>query len=145
MLKTIRMYMQGGSHLQLHMLPIKNMLSHVFTCHQYHDEHVNNYVKQLKQLRDTHEELIRTKLLNNYYDSTKEYIKAATKRVLAKKRGWDLLMATVLVDGSDRNKFGLLKNNLQSQFNCRNNQYPKTVKAVQEILSEHCIEDAYFE
>ena len=67
------------------------------------------------------------------------------KRSLAKKHGWGLLMTTILINGSDKDKFGLLKKYLWSQFNRGNDQYPKTVKAAQEILSKHCIDDAYFE
>ena len=145
MLKTIHMYMQDGLCLQLHTLTIKNALSRVLMCRQYHDEHVNDYVKRFKQIRNTLKELIGMKLLDYYYDSTNEYKAAPTKKALAKKNGWDLLMATILIDGSDKDKFGSLKKDLQSQFNCGNDQYPKTVKAVQEIHSKHCINEAYFE
>ena len=116
-----------------------------FSCRQYHDEHVNDYIRQFKQLRDTLEELIGMRLLDYYYDNNDEYKTAPTKKTLAKKNGWDLLMATILVDGSDKDKFGSLKKDLQSQFNRGNDQYPKTVEAAQEILSEHRIDDAYFE
>ena len=139
------MYMQDGSRLQLHTLTIKNALSRVLTCRQYNDEHVNDYVKRFKQLRDTLEELIGIKLLDHYYENSEEFKAPAAKLKAAKKNGWDLLMATILVDGSDKDKFGSLKKDLRSQFNRGNDQYPKTVEAAQEMLSEHRIDDAYFE
>ena len=65
-----------------------------------------------------------------------DYKNSPTKCNLAKKNGWDLRMARIMLEGANRDIFGLLKVDLRLQFNQGNDQYPRTVEAAQDFLSQ---------
>ena len=46
-------------------------------------------------------------------------------------------MAYLLIRSSDQSKYGSLMTGLVSQFSMENNQYPKTIRAATDILSNH--------
>ena len=49
----------------------------------------------------------------------------------------------VYLKNSDGNKYGLLKKNLQSQYALQNNQYPKTISTMTDVLTNHQWDDKY--
>ena len=52
-------------------------------------------------------------------------------------------MSYVYLRNSDSNKYGTLKRSLQSQYALQNNQYPKTVSKVTDVLTNHQWDDSY--
>ena len=51
--------------------------------------------------------------------------------------------AYIYLKNCDTNKYGLVKKNLQSQFALGNNQYPKTLSKVTDVLTNHSWDEAW--
>ena len=54
-------------------------------------------------------------------------------------------MAYLLMKGADQNKYGTLTKGLTSQFSMGNDQYPRTIQAATDILSNHKLDAKYYE
>ena len=146
LLKQIRIDMHDGFRAQFYTISIKDAINRVFSIEQRDNEHVNDYIMRLKQHRDTLESYIGTKLIDEYYDKAPEFqTKSASQKALLKQGGWELMMATIAIEGADNAKYGSLKKDLRSQLSRGNNQYPKTVDEAQEILGSHKLDDKFFE
>ena len=52
-------------------------------------------------------------------------------------------MSYVYLKNSDTNKYGSLKRSLHSQYALQNNQYPKTISKVMDVLTNHQWDDGY--
>jgi hypothetical protein len=54
-----------------------------------------------------------------------------------KKEAYSQWMAYLLLRGSDQSKYGSLMRGFVSQFSLGNDQYPKTITMVTDVLSNH--------
>ena len=61
------------------------------------------------------------------------------KKAELKREVHEAWTAYLLLRGSDQNKYGSLMKNLSQQFSLGNDQYPKTLVAVINLLSNHKI------
>ena len=138
LLAAIRKYMQDAVRMQLYTISIKDSINRVFNIAQFENEHLNDFIKRFKQHKDTLEAQIGTKLLDQYYESTSEYVALTeAKKKALKTEGWNFMMATIVIEASDDAKFGTLKKDLRSQFSRNNDQYPVDIG--------HCYETTVIE
>jgi hypothetical protein len=101
---------------------------------QFEQEQLLDYIKRFKQFR-----VITKYILDKFVENTREYREESgteNKKVM-KVEAFNKWMAYLLIRNSDQAKYGSLMNGLVSQFSMENNQYPKTVTAATDILSNH--------
>jgi hypothetical protein len=82
---------------------------------------------------------IGTDILDKLVENTKDYQDETDvpKRKDMKDQAFGKWMAYLLILSSDQSKYGSLMTGLVSQFSLENNQYPKTIRAATDILSNH--------
>ena len=91
---------------------------------QEHGEPLVEYRKQFKQAKDNIKLTLGTKFLNEFTQHTDVYTETTdtvTKRRL-EDSSWDCWTAFMLLKNSDRNEYGSLKNQLNSQYALDNYQ-----------------------
>ena len=101
-------------------------------------EHLNDYVKRFKQVRDVLRSHIGPDILHQFVENTEEYRNAdsATKSEL-KAGSFERFMAYLLIKNSDQNKYGSLVTGLVSQYSMDHDQYPRSLIAATDILANH--------
>ena len=75
-------------------------------------------------------------------------IRKAVKQKTRKKnskQAFSSWTSYVYLKNSDPNKYGTLNRNLQSQYALQNDQYPKTISKVTDVLTNHQWDDDYQE
>ena len=84
---------------------------------QQENEHLNEYVKRFKQLRDVLRSHVGTEIFNHFVEHTEEHRSADSALKLELKDGsFERLMAYVLIRNSDQQKYGSMVNGLISQY-----------------------------
>ena len=113
---------------------------------QYHDEQLLDYVKRFKQLRDVAVSYIGTDVLKEFIENSKDYSSVnGTRQKKMKEEAFDRWMAYLLIHGSDQDKYGSLINNFIAQFSLGHDQYPMTIQAATDALSNHKWDPKYYE
>jgi hypothetical protein len=110
---------------------------------QLEGEQLLEYIKRFKQFRDFTKSHVGTDILDTFVENTREYrdeTDAPTQKLM-KIGAFNKWMAYLLLRNSDQQKYGSLMNGLISQFSMGNNQYPKTITAATDILSNHKHDD----
>ena len=112
---------------------------------QEHGESLVDYTKRYKQSVDNLKAIFGKEFLNNYIEKTDEYKKTADpdEQASLKKEAFPKWTAYIYLNNSDNNKYGSLKKNLQSQYALQNNQYPKTVSKMTDVLTNHQWDEKY--
>ena len=80
-----------------------------------------------------------TDILDKFAENTREY-QDETDQLLQqnmKDGAFNKWMAYLLIRNSDQAKYGTVMKRLVLQFSMQNNQYPKSITAVTDILSNH--------
>jgi hypothetical protein len=106
---------------------------------QQENEQLLDYIKRFKQFRDITKSHVGTDILDTFVENTREYrdeSDAAAKKAM-KVGAFNKWMSYLLLRNSDPNKYGSMINGLISQFSMGNNQYPRTITAATDILSNH--------
>jgi hypothetical protein len=106
---------------------------------QQDNEQLLDCIKQFKQFFNITKSHVGTDILDKFVENTREYRdEPDTAKQKAMKVGtFNKLMSYLLLRNSDPNKYGSMINGLISQFSMGNNQYPKTIMAATDILSNH--------
>mgnify|MGYP002176679840 FL=1 len=114
-------------------------ITRILNIRQMENEGLLEYVKRFKESRDIMKTHIGTDILDKFVENTKDYQDEsdAAIRKLMKDQAFGKWMAYLLIRSSDQGKYGSLMTGLVSQFSMENNQYPKTIRAATDILSNH--------
>ena len=106
-----------------------------------------DYIKRFKQQRDVMKIYLGKSILDEFVENQELYRNAADEDIkkLMKEQAYDEWMAYLVIRGSDENKYGLLKKNLMSQYSLGNDQYPKTIQAATDALSNHKFDQKFWE
>ena len=84
--------------------------------------------------------------LGEYIEKTNDYKKSSTtedEKKDLKNKAFSCWVSYVYLKNSDSHKYGTLKKSLQSQYALQNNQYPKTIGKVTDVLTNHQWDDSY--
>ena len=85
-------------------------------------------------------------VLTHHVTTSEKYQKATKVEQKALEAGaWEAWMAFLLMKGSDCSQCGSLMKSFGSQFSLGNDQYPATVLAVTDILSNHKVDQKYYD
>ena len=115
---------------------------------QQENEFLLDYVKRFKQLRDVVKTQIGTGVLDQYAERTESYKNAKNddnERKEVKKNEWDKFTVYLLMRSVDQNQYGTLLKNLSQQYSLSNNQYPKMIVVAMDVLSNHRIDQKFFD
>ena len=106
---------------------------------QSDNEGLLDYVKRFKQNRDVFKSHVGKHIFDEFIENSEEYRNAssdADKKKL-KDEAFDQWCAYLTTQNSDQAKYGSLNKSLVSQFSMGIDQYPKTVTAATDVLSNH--------
>jgi hypothetical protein len=106
---------------------------------QLEHEGLLDYVKRFKQFRDVAKSHVGTDILDKFVENTRKYQEenGVDEQKKMKAEAFNKWMTYLLIRNSDQGKYGSLMNGLISQFSMENNQYPKSLTAATDILSNH--------
>jgi hypothetical protein len=114
-------------------------MSRMLNIKQIESEGLLDYVKRFKESGNIMKSHVGTDILDKFVENTREY-QDETDQLLQqnmKDGAFNKWMAYLLIRNSDQAKYGTVMNGLVSQFSMQNNQYPKTITAATDILSNH--------
>ena len=121
---------------------ITEALARLINAKQQENEFLLDFVKRFKQLRDLTKSQLGTKLLDEYVEKQQEFKDESNsdKKDEMKKNEYEKWMAYMLMRGTDQNRYGSLMKGLSQQYSLGNDQYPKTITAATDVLSNHKLE-----
>jgi len=150
-LEAIKTLMHDTVRAQYPLVSLTESLQRLINVKQQQDEDLLDYVKRFKQLRDIVLTQLGDEFLKKFVENSEEYrniqpssTSQADKDALLKEAvpKW---MAYLLLKGSDPLKYGTLLRGFTSQFSLGNDQYPKTMRDATDALSQHKIDQAYYD
>ena len=147
LLEVIKELMHEPVRAQYHLISMTNNLQRWLNAKQNDDEPLLEYAKRYQQLTDVVKSQFGTKLLSETVekrDEYKELKKTAEKKEMIKD-SFDEWCAYLVLQGADKNKYGTLMSGFVNQFSLGNDQYPKTVSAAIDALSNHRFDSKYYE
>jgi len=147
LLEVIKTLMHDSIRAQYPFVSATDALSRLLTCRQYDNEQLLDYTKRFKQQRDVVKSYLGTSLLDHFIEHSEEYrdeTDDAVKKTL-KEDAFDRWMAYLLIKNCDQTKYGTLTKTFVSQYSLGNDQYPKTIQAAIDALSNHKIDPKYWE
>jgi hypothetical protein len=139
LLEKIKVLMYDPIRAKYPYASLTEALIRLMNIKQFEQEQLLDYIKRFKQFRDITKSHVGTDMLDKFVENTREYREETgteNKKVI-KAEAFNKWMAYLLIRNSDQAKYGSLMNGLVSQFSMENNQYPKTVTAATDILSNH--------
>jgi hypothetical protein len=139
LLEKIKVLMYDPIRAKYPYASLTEALIRLMNIKQFEQEQLLDYIKRFKQFRDITKSHVGTDMLDKFVENTREYREETgteNKKVM-KAEAFNKWMAYLLIRNSDQAKYGSLMNGLVSQFSMENNQYPKTVTAATDILSNH--------
>ena len=127
---------------------LTDQLERILNTRQDDGESLADYTKRFKQSRDNVKGSLGAGFLKNFVKTTKEYreLEEEGKSLEQSKmigEGTGNWMAYLLLRNSDTRKYGSLKKGFQTQYSLNNDQYPKTVDKMYEVLQGHQWDPAY--
>ena len=139
LLKTIKLLMHDPVRAQYPLASLTDALTWLINVKQGINESLIDYVKRFKQLRDVLKSYLGIGLLDYYVEQTDAYRNETdnNKQKEMKEDTFEQWLSYLVVTGSDHSKYGTLINGLKSQFSLGTNQYPKTITAATDALSDH--------
>jgi hypothetical protein len=121
-------------------------LGRLVNIKQQENESLLNYVKQFKQLQDVVKSQMGNKFLNEFVEHLPMYSTTdAPTQLIMKTEAYSKWMVYLMLRGSDQTKYGSLMKRFVSQFSLGNDQYPKTITTVTDVLSNHKLDQRYYE
>ena len=147
LLKAIKMKMYDPSKVKNPFITLTEQMERMLTTKQEEDESITEYVKRFKQARDNFKELIGKTFLHEFVETTAEYKKSvdSSEQDQLKANRIETWMAYLLLKNSDSNKYGSLKKNFRTQYALNNDQYPKKVSSMTDVLNSHQWDATYNE
>lgn len=119
---------------------ITEAIAWVVNFRQAENENLLDYVKHFKQHCNVLKSHIRKKIFDEFIENTEDYHAlsgVATTEQQMKNDAYKQWSTYLLIQNSDQSKYGMLVKGLISQFSMGNNQYPKTITAATDVLSNH--------
>ena len=121
---------------------LTEQIDRILNTKQDDGENLVDYTKRFKQVRDNAKGSLGEKFLESFIKNTKEYkdketlgdSKECKQMVKTSTGAW---MAFLLLRNADSWKYRSLKRGFQTQHSLGNNQYPKTVTKMFEVLQSH--------
>src|SRR5210317_1239889 len=147
LLKVIKMLMHDAVRAQYPYIAMTDGLTRLLNIKQQENEVLLDYVKRFKQTRDVTKSQIGTRLLDTFIEYQEDYVNETDddEKKTMKTEAYEKWMAYLLIKGSDPTKYGMLQKNLTSQFSLGNDQYPKTITATTDVLSNHKIDQKFYD
>ena len=166
LLEVIKTLMHDTVRGQYPMVSITDALVRLVTMRQYDNESFLDYLKRFKQTRDVAKSYWGNHILDTYIKNTSDYnilqenikiLKADTNSkqedidVLEEEQNrmvddaWETWLSYILLKGSDQNKYGTLMKGFVSQYSLGNDQYPKTLQGAADALSQHKLDQKYYD
>jgi hypothetical protein len=147
LLIAIKTLMHDAVRAQYPIVSMTDALTRLTNTKQHDDEQLMDYVKRFKQLRDVMKSYLGTDLLDKFIEQGAEYREETddTKKKKMKEEAFDAWMAYLLLRNSDQNRDGTLMKGFVSQYSLGNNQYPKTIQAATDAMSQHKLDPKYYE
>jgi hypothetical protein len=139
LLEKIKVLMHDPIRAKYPFASLTEALIKLMNIKQLEHEGLLDYVKRFKQFRDITKSHVGTDILDTFVENTRDYQdeRDVDKQKIMKADAFNKWMAYLLIRNSDQAKYGSLMNGLVSQFSMENNQYPKSVTAATDILSNH--------
>jgi len=124
---------------QYGLLTVLDAMRRLLNIRQKEDEDLLDYVKRFKQLRNTYKSYLGTKVLDEYVENTEEYRKASTDddRQAVKEKSFEAFMALLVLVSATQGDYGEVLKALTMQFSMGVDQYPRTITAAVNILTNH--------
>ena len=147
LLKAIQTLMHDAVRAQYPYVSMTDALSRVVNIRQQENESLLDYVKRFKQQRDILKSHVGTKVLNDFIEQSEEFRneKSTTKQDEMKEEAMERWMAYLFLKGSDQTKYGSVMRGFVDLFSLENNQYPKTVAIATDILSNHKLDQRFYD
>ena len=147
LLDAIKILMHDPVRAQYPMVLMTEALTRLINVKQMENEPLLDYIKHFKQLCNIVKSHLRTRLLDTFTEHSEEYrkIKDMQKQTKMKEEAFNAWMAYLLIKGSDQSKYGSIIKGFISQFSLGNDQYPKTIQMVTDVLSNHKLDAKFFE
>src|SRR5210317_344395 len=147
LLKVIKTLMHDAVRVQYPYIAMTDGLTRLLNIKQQENEQLLDYVKRFKQTRDVTKSQVGTRLLDTFIEYQEEYVNETDddEKKTMKTEAYEKWMAYLLIKGSDPMKYGTLQKNLISQFSLGNDQYPKTITAATDVLSNHKIDQKFYD
>ncbi len=114
------------------------------TLRQQDDESLTDWNRRFKQERDIFAQMMGDQFLNEFIDNSDWYKKEpdTDKKNDIKAGAFDTFTATAYLMFSDYKRYGSIEEGLRKQFSLKNDQYPKTLSAMHEVLLNHRVDNA---
>ena len=146
LLEAIKSLMHDTVRAQYPLISITDSLARFINVRQQEQESLLDYVKRFKQLRDVVKSQIGNKMLEQFVIQQQVYIDGnSTQQAEMKNQAFEVWAAYILLKGSDYNKYGSLIKGFTTQYSLGNDQYPKTVTAAVDVLSNHKLDAKFYE
>ena len=147
LLEAIKTLMHDPVRAQYPVVSMTDALTRLINVKQMENEPLLDYVKRFKQLRDVAKSHLGTKILDQFIIQSEDFRKAekAEDKEKFKDEAFATWMAYLLIRGSDQSKYGSLTKGFVSQYSLGNNQYPKTIQAATDVLSNHKLDAKFYE
>jgi hypothetical protein len=139
LLKAIKVLMHDPVRARYPFASLVDTIWLLMTTKQRDGESLLDYVKRFKEARDVIESQLGLKFLDEFVENLPEYRneKNKTKQKALKDEAFGRLVSYLLLKNSDSAKYRSLVNGMQSQYSMGNDQYPKQIIEVTDILSNH--------
>ena len=138
-LEAIKNPMHDSVRAQYPLVSMVDALGRLINVRQQENEHLLDYVKRFKQLRDVVKSQLGTKILDEFTEHQAEFRETTSEdeKTEMKKEAFEKWMAYLIIRGSDQAKYGSLVKGFVSQYSLGNDQYPKTITTAIDVLSNH--------
>ena len=86
-------------------------------------------------------------VLNHFVENLPEYKATTSSTVKTKMKddAWEQWLAYIILKGCDQSKYGSVNENLVSQYSLGNDQYPRSVASIGDVLGNHRYDQRYHE
>jgi hypothetical protein len=148
LMETIKMKMYGQVRAKYEFVQHTDIILQFLSLKEDHGESLIEYSKRFKQSLDNLKAIFGKEFLSGYIEKTDDYKKSTTttdEKTELKEQAFLRWMSYVYLKNSDPKKYGSLNRNLQSQYALQNDQYPKTISKVTDVLTNHQCDDSYQE
>ena len=139
LLEAIKTLMHDPVRARYPWASMTESLARFLNMKQHENEQLLDYVKRFKQDRDVLKSHVGKHIFDNFIENTEEYRNANgdTEKKQLKDEAFEQWCGYLLLRNSDGAKYGTVTKNLVSQFSMGTDQYPKTVTAATDVLSNH--------
>ncbi len=147
MLEAIKTLTQDPVRAQYPFVSMTNSLVNFLNIQQHENENLLDYVKRFKQLRDIMKSQLGSHFLDHFVEHLPLYVEETDtdKKQEMKNNALEPFLAYQLLKSSDQTKYGSLLSKLQSQYSLGLDQYPKTLNAAVDALSNHKYDPKFYE